>query len=122
MRHTPTGSKRSSWHSTGMSMPACRAAAQMVVPSGTVTARPSMVSVTVRVSCSVGGTVSMAVLFLGRGRLGQQEVGGAVRIRASLPVQAAGGPVAVDHGPQGLRGQAGDPPGPQPQRLLQEPG
>ena len=36
MRHTPTGSKRASWHSTGISMPASFAASQIVVPSGTV--------------------------------------------------------------------------------------
>ena len=62
IRHTPTGSNRSSWHSTGMSMPASRAAVQMVVPSGTVTARPSIVRSTVRVRPSVSDTVLMAVL------------------------------------------------------------
>jgi hypothetical protein len=48
IRHTPTGSKRSSWHRTGMSIPAALAAAQMVEPSAAVTSRPSIVSVTVR--------------------------------------------------------------------------
>ena len=49
IRQTPTGSNRSSWQSTGMSIPAALAAAQIVVPSGAVTSRPSIVSVTVRV-------------------------------------------------------------------------
>ena len=49
IRQTPTGSNRSSWHSTGMSMPAALAACQIVVPSGAVTSRPSIVSVTVPV-------------------------------------------------------------------------
>ncbi len=35
---------RGSWQSTGMSMPALRAASQIVVPSGTSTAIPSIVS------------------------------------------------------------------------------
>ncbi len=45
IRHTPTGSYRSSWQSTGMSIPAALAACQIVVPSGAVTWRPSIVSV-----------------------------------------------------------------------------
>ena len=49
IRQTPTGSNRSSWHSTGISMPAAFAACQIVAPSGAVTSRPSIVSVTVRV-------------------------------------------------------------------------
>ena len=46
MRHTPTGRSLGSWHSTGISIPACRAASQIVVPPGTVTWRSSMVRVT----------------------------------------------------------------------------
>jgi hypothetical protein len=49
IRQTPTGSYRSSWQSTGISMPAALAACQIVVPSGAVTSRPSIVSVTVPV-------------------------------------------------------------------------
>ena len=49
IRQTPTGSYRSSWQSTGMSMPAALAACQIVLPSGAVTSRPSIVSVTVAV-------------------------------------------------------------------------
>ena len=49
IRQTPTGSYRSSWHSTGMSIPAALAACQIVAPSGAVTSRPSIVNVTVPV-------------------------------------------------------------------------
>ena len=62
IRQTPTGSYRSSWHSTGMSMPAVCAAAQMVEPSGTVISCPSMVSVTVRgVACTGIAMASVSV-------------------------------------------------------------
>src|SRR5918999_1977846 len=53
-RHTPTGSYRSSWHRTGISMPMPFAASQIVVPSATVTSRPSIVRVTVRGSADAG--------------------------------------------------------------------
>jgi len=43
MRHTPTGRRRGSWQRAGMSTPMLLAASKMVVPSGTVTSRPSMV-------------------------------------------------------------------------------
>lgn len=45
MRQTPTGFSLASWQSTGMSMPASRAASNTVAPAGTVTEWPSMVSV-----------------------------------------------------------------------------
>src|SRR4051812_747133 len=61
-RHTPTGSYRSSWHRTGISMPASLAACQIVVPSGTVRPRPSIVRLTVRIS--VGAGVEMATVRL----------------------------------------------------------
>src|SRR5438874_7688870 len=44
-RQTATGESLGSWQSTGMSIPSVRAASQMVVPSGTVIVRSSMVSV-----------------------------------------------------------------------------
>src|SRR3954471_2558687 len=54
MRQTPTGSYRSSWQRTGISMPMSFAACQIVVPSGTVTSRPSIVRLTVRISVGAG--------------------------------------------------------------------
>src|ERR1035441_7126566 len=45
-RHTPTGVSFCWWHNVGMEVPLRRAASNTVVPAGTVTASPSMVSVT----------------------------------------------------------------------------
>src|SRR6478752_4327365 len=105
IRQTPTGSKRSSWHSTGMSIPAAFAAAQIVVPSGAVTSRPSIVSVTVRVpSWAVIAITAVSALWLG---LSQAEVADGPRIGAPLMIKPASQVVGVDHGPQAVRGQRG---------------
>ena len=47
-----------------MSMPACLAAAQMVVPSGTVTAAPSIVRLTVRLFAGAITPVAVAAALL----------------------------------------------------------
>src|SRR3989442_3718795 len=46
-RHTPMGVCSCAWQSTGMSMPRVRAASSTVLPEGTSTPRPSMLSSTV---------------------------------------------------------------------------
>src|SRR3954464_9712015 len=74
MRQTPTGSYRSSWQRTGISMPMSFAACQIVVPSGTVTSRPSIVRLTVRISVGAGveiATVASCSPRLDRLRLGR---------------------------------------------------
>src|SRR5690242_11507375 len=118
IRQTPTGSKRSSWHSTGMSIPAALAAAQIVVPSGAVTSRPSIVSVTVPVlSAAVIAITAVSALWLG---LSQAEVVNEPRIRAPLMIKTAPLIVGVDHGPQAVRGQRGNPARGQGERLVQQ--
>src|SRR5215469_12340101 len=119
IRHTPTGSKRSSWHSTGMSMPAALAACQIVTPAGAVTSRPSIVSVTVPV-------LSWAVMAIPRsifplGTLSQAEAGHGRLVRAPLTVEAAPSVVRVDHRPQAVGGEGGYPPGREAERLAQQP-
>ncbi len=72
IRHTPTGSNRSSWQSTGMSMPAALAACQIVEPSGAVTSRPSIVSVTVPVDS--GAVIAIPAVSARTRTLRQAEV------------------------------------------------
>src|SRR5207249_6528817 len=54
MRHTATGWSWGEWHRTGISMPALRAASYRVVPGGTATGLPSMVTVIVDVTVASG--------------------------------------------------------------------
>src|SRR5215469_7303565 len=101
IRQTPTGSKRSSWHSTGMSIPADLAASQIVVPSGAVISRPSIVSVTV---CVFSGAV---IAIQGSIRLlqvsGQQQIVLNCRVWAAQRIKAPQFVVAINHRAQPLR-------------------
>src|SRR5579863_4470873 len=120
MRHTPTGSKRSSWQSTGMSMPAALAACQIVVPSGAVTSRPSIVSVTVPVDS--GAEIAITASIRPPARLRQVEAGHIGRRWAARRIQAAFLVVTVNHGAQPGRGEPGLAAGREGERLGQQPG
>src|SRR3954447_18963486 len=137
MRQTPTGSYRSSWQSTGISMPMSFAACQIVVPSGTVTSWPSIIRLTVLIS--VGAGVEMATVSSGFSRLDRMDSMKRARDSTGSPdgypepeilhllrseqtgrVQAAGPVVLLDHGIQALAGEGRGSPGRQVERLVQE--
>src|SRR6201985_2207229 len=120
IRHTPTGSKRSSWHSTGRSMPAALAACQIVEPSGAVTSRPSIVSVTVPVDS--GAVIAIVRIIRLHLRLCQAEALRSSRSWAAHSIQAAFLVVAIDHGPQPGRREPRLASRGERQRLLEQPG
>src|SRR4051794_9953224 len=93
-------------------MPASRAACQIVVPSGTSTSRPSMVSWTVRTSVGASmeiATVPRSVVLMDE--YVQSQVVEVVCTYTPLGVEAAGRVVAVDHRAQALGGQRRRAPG-----------
>src|SRR4051812_23379771 len=98
----------------------------MVVPSGAVTERPSISTVTVATavagSCTAVIRASSQIPALRPSALpavcssAEQQRGPGGRVGEAVGVQAAGGVVARHHGPQALGGQGGDPTGAQLQR------
>src|SRR3954452_18516871 len=117
-------------------MPMSFAACQIVVPSGTVTSRPSIVRLTVRISVGAGveiATVASSSPRLDRLRLGrgthpmgspdeypQPQILDLIWRWYTTYIEAADGVVLLDHGIQPLACQRRRSPGRHLERFLEE--
>src|SRR5689334_10926841 len=97
-----------------MSMPAPFAACQIVVPSGTVSSRPSIVRLTVRTSVGAGVAMAMSV------RLPQAEILDLAMFEQARGLQSARLVVLLDHGVEPLTGERGCTPGADLERFVEE--